>query len=77
MTILYREQFDGMVCPHCGDPVSSDCPAHLCPECHPKAALLVSYGDGLLNLSCAKCKKPVVRIAVASQFASDTRTFAE
>lgn len=33
--------------------------------CHPKRGLFVIYNDGVLNIVCGKCKKPVDDMAVA------------
>lgn len=53
----------------CGRP-GCDHTAHdglvLCPGCHPRAAVVVSYSDGVLVVRCARCSQFVTAIAVAA-----------
>ena len=65
---LYREDFDSSEC---------DCPAcretqhtnelYFHPRCHPESPTWVRYRGDVLTVECAKCRREVVSVVVASR----------
>lgn len=69
MNILRKEDLDRLVKLGCcaeGCDHKEDAPMYLHSSCHMGSHLEVGYKDGILHLACGACKKPVVRVAVAS-----------
>ena len=58
----------------CSDPTCKviDHPIVLAPRCHPGRGQRVAYSakDGVLQISCAECDKPICEVAVAANAAT-------
>lgn len=62
---MTREALDGMQCatPGCTEPHG---PLVMHSRCHPKSPTWVTYADGVMTVSCAKCDTMIIEVAVAN-----------
>jgi len=65
MQALTREELDKMTCAGCHGDEHAHGPLFLHARCHMHAGTFASYLNGVLTVTCAKCKKLVAKIAVA------------
>ena len=65
--MLYREQLDHMRCgrPGCTHENHGGDAVYLHGRCHMDSPSWVKYEDGVVTVSCSKCKRPIAEIAVA------------
>ena len=65
---LYREDFDQLSCdcPACRETQRSN-ELYFHPRCHPESPTWARYRGDVLTVECAKCRRVVVSVVVASR----------
>jgi len=65
MRVLCKEELDAAMQCGCGEPGCTAKAEYLHAACHMESGLEVRYVDGIMEIRCNECKKPVVAVAIA------------
>lgn len=64
---IYAEELAGMLACGCGNPDCNAVAEWLHARCHREAGLDLRFMDGIIEIYCHVCKKPVAAIVVAKK----------
>ena len=67
MKTLYSEDLAALLSCGCGQPGCTDIGEYIHARCHIASGLDARYVDGILELSCRECKRPIINIAIAKK----------